>query len=30
LRAGDMSFAGDEELAARFTTFFPLPQPAAA
>jgi DNA-binding HxlR family transcriptional regulator len=30
LAAGDVRFAGDEELAARFTTFFPLPQPAAA
>jgi DNA-binding HxlR family transcriptional regulator len=30
LKAGEMRFEGDEELAGRFTTLFPLPEPASA
>ena len=30
LSSGEMRFEGDEELATRFTTLFPLPAPAAA
>lgn len=30
LAAGEVSFEGDEDVAARFTTLFPLPAPAAA
>ena len=30
LGAGEISFEGDADLAARFTTLFPLPEPAAA
>jgi len=30
LSSGEMRFEGDEELAVRFTTLFPLPEPAAA
>ena len=30
LRSGELRFEGDEELATRFTTLFPLPEPALA